>query len=78
TCSEVGEESGSFVEGYSPHRPPSQNEYQRYQVLVYDLQGNALGEAWAYFMTFDRIQKYQGKLIASGWWGRKREEYSSL
>ncbi|NEO26745.1 MAG: gamma-glutamylcyclotransferase [Kamptonema sp. SIO4C4] len=65
------------LEGYHPHRPAAENEYQRYQVPVYDLQANPLGEAWAYFMSLERIKKYQGQKIASGWWGRKREESAS-
>ncbi len=56
------------LEDYEPHRQPEQNEYNRYQIEIYDLTGQSLGRAWAYFMTLEKVQHYQGILIASGCW----------
>ncbi|MEW6499280.1 MAG: gamma-glutamylcyclotransferase [Cyanobacteriota bacterium] len=56
------------LEDYEPHRQPEDNEYNRYPIEIYDLMGKSLGMAWAYFMTLEKVQYYQGILISSGCW----------
>jgi gamma-glutamylcyclotransferase (GGCT)/AIG2-like uncharacterized protein YtfP len=61
------------LEDYQYHRPEAQNEYQRREVEVFEQEGRSLGFAWAYFMTRQKIQQYDGKWIASGeWYGSMR------
>lgn len=60
------------LEDYQPDRFETQNEYQRKEVEVFDPKGRSLGLAWAYFMTYQKVQQYRGQWIASGeWQGRK-------
>jgi gamma-glutamylcyclotransferase (GGCT)/AIG2-like uncharacterized protein YtfP len=56
------------LEDYQPHRLESQNEYQRSEVEVFDLEGRSLGFAWTYFMTLQKVQRYNGRWLASGEW----------
>jgi gamma-glutamylcyclotransferase (GGCT)/AIG2-like uncharacterized protein YtfP len=56
------------LEDYQPHRPESQNEYQRTDVEVFDCEGRSLGFAWTYFMTIQKVQQYHGRWLASGKW----------
>jgi gamma-glutamylcyclotransferase (GGCT)/AIG2-like uncharacterized protein YtfP len=56
------------LEDYQPQRPEAQNEYQRREVEVFEQGGRSLGFAWAYFMTLQKVQRYDGKWIASGEW----------
>lgn len=56
------------LEDYQPQRPEAQNEYQRREVEVFEKEGRSLGFAWAYFMTLQKVQQYNGKWIASGEW----------
>lgn len=56
------------LEDYEPHRQPEENEYNRYLIEIYDLTEKSLGMAWAYFMTLEKVQHYQGVLISSGCW----------
>lgn len=58
------------LEDYDPNRRSDENEYNRQQVEVYDLAGQTLGLAWAYFMTPEQVERLQGVLIPSGWWMR--------
>jgi gamma-glutamylcyclotransferase (GGCT)/AIG2-like uncharacterized protein YtfP len=57
-----------YLEGYVPHRPESQNDYQRLKAPCFDLEGNALGEAWIYEMSTAKIAQHNGTLIESGDW----------
>jgi gamma-glutamylcyclotransferase (GGCT)/AIG2-like uncharacterized protein YtfP len=56
------------LEDYQPHRPETQNEYQRREVEVFDVSGRSLGFAWAYFMTLQKVQQYNGRWLTSGQW----------
>ncbi len=56
------------LEGYNPQASWQENEYYRQQVEVYNLSGNLLGKAWAYFMTLERVREFQGILLSSGCW----------
>jgi gamma-glutamylcyclotransferase (GGCT)/AIG2-like uncharacterized protein YtfP len=56
------------LEDYQPQRPESQNEYQRREVEAFDGEGRSLGFAWAYFMTPQKVQQYNGRWLASGEW----------
>jgi gamma-glutamylcyclotransferase (GGCT)/AIG2-like uncharacterized protein YtfP len=57
-----------YLEDYQPTRPMSENLYNRQQVEVYNLQGQSLGRAWAYFITLELVGKFHGTLQADGWW----------
>lgn len=56
------------LEDYDPNRKPEENEYNRQQIEVYDLEGRSLGLAWVYLMTLEQIQSLKGVLIPSGSW----------
>jgi gamma-glutamylcyclotransferase (GGCT)/AIG2-like uncharacterized protein YtfP len=56
------------LEDYNPHRLPEQNEYNRQQIEVFDGAGKSLGNAWAYFMTPQQIQRANGIFLPQGWW----------
>ena len=56
------------LEGYQPGRDSSLNEYYRQLVDIYSLDDRFLGKAWAYFMTVNRVERYQGIIMTSGWW----------
>lgn len=58
------------LEGYDPHRPAQENEYDKQQIEIYDLEGESLGLAWVYLMTSQQVQRLGGVLISSGWWSR--------
>ncbi len=57
------------LEDYSPHRPSDENEYQRVWVEMFSRQAQSLGNGWTYQMDIERVQRYQGRLVASGEWG---------
>ncbi len=56
------------LEDYDPHRTLEENEYNRKQIETYNLIGQALGLAWAYFMAAEQVQHLQGIPIPSGCW----------
>lgn len=56
------------LEDYNPHWQPEENEYNRLQIATYDKAGEALGLAWVYLMTFEKVKSFEGALIASSWW----------
>ncbi|MDC0833421.1 gamma-glutamylcyclotransferase [Geitlerinema sp. CS-897] len=58
------------LEGYQQHRPPSQNEYNRYEIDVFDLHDSSksLGTAWAYFMSVERVRSFGGIWLKTGNW----------
>lgn len=56
------------LEDYSSQRSPENNEYERQKILVYDLSGEPLGEAWSYIMTTSKVKQLKGILVPSGWW----------
>ncbi len=59
------------LEDYNLHRQPEENEYNRLQIATYDKAGEALGLAWVYLMTFEKIKRFEGALMPSGWWGNQ-------
>jgi gamma-glutamylcyclotransferase (GGCT)/AIG2-like uncharacterized protein YtfP len=63
------------LEGYSPDALPSENEYQRQKIRVYQLSGGFLGEVWCYLMTLEKIRQYGGILIPLGEWTEKSIRY---
>lgn len=60
------------LEDYQPHRPPQQNEYQRQQIPVSDLNHQPLGLVWAYLMDMKKVQSYSGVFIPDGCWTKSK------
>ncbi len=58
------------LEDYDSHRAPAENEYNRYQIEVYNLAREMPILAWIYLMTFEQVKHLQGVPIASGWWSQ--------
>lgn len=56
------------LEDYDPQRQPAENDYTRELVTTYTPDGISGISAWAYFMTSDRIQQFDGILLPDGWW----------
>ncbi len=56
------------LEDYDPNRMPEQNEYNRKRIETYNPQGESLGLAWVYLMTFEQVQRLGGVLVPSGCW----------
>lgn len=59
------------LEDYYPDRPAEQNEYERQQIEIYDLDRQLLGTAWAYLMTPQQVRYRGGVLLPNGWWGSR-------
>jgi gamma-glutamylcyclotransferase (GGCT)/AIG2-like uncharacterized protein YtfP len=59
------------LEDYDPSRPPSQNEYQRTQVQVFNPNRRLLGHAWVYQMQPERITKARGVWLPAGTWSNQ-------
>ena len=57
-----------WLEGYDPHRPAAENEYNRQQVETYDLSLVSLGTAWVYLMSPEQVHTWGGILIPDAWW----------
>ncbi|NEP12583.1 MAG: gamma-glutamylcyclotransferase [Symploca sp. SIO2C1] len=58
------------LEDYDPYRVPAENEYNRYQIEVYNLARETPTLAWIYLMTFEQVKHLQGVPIVSGWWSQ--------
>ena len=56
------------LEDYRPGRSPELNEYQRQLIQVFDLERRSLGQAWAYLMTSEHVNKLKGRWLPSGVW----------
>lgn len=56
------------LEDYQEHRKPEENEYNRHKIATYNRDGKALGMAWAYLMTFEKVKQFEGILMPSGLW----------
>ena len=56
------------LEDYQPHRPAEENEYQRQQISVFDLNHQPLGLVWVYLMDIKTVEFYSGVLIPDGCW----------
>jgi gamma-glutamylcyclotransferase (GGCT)/AIG2-like uncharacterized protein YtfP len=59
------------LEDYQCDRAASENLYNRYEIEVFDLEGNSLGFAWAYFMTSLQVSKFGGLAQIDGCWSGK-------
>jgi gamma-glutamylcyclotransferase (GGCT)/AIG2-like uncharacterized protein YtfP len=59
------------LEDYQCDRASSENLYNRYEIEVFDLEGNSLGFAWAYFMTSLQVSKFGGIAQIDGCWSGK-------
>lgn len=62
-----------WLEGYSPTRPPEENEYQRIKVPCFDTREEPLGHVWAYAMSEVAIQHHRARRIEDGNWPVGRE-----
>jgi hypothetical protein len=56
------------LEDYQPHRPAEENEYQRQQISVFDLNHQPFGLVWVYLMDIKTVEFYSGVLIPDGCW----------
>ncbi|MFO8027172.1 MAG: gamma-glutamylcyclotransferase family protein [Opitutales bacterium] len=56
------------LEGYHPDLPYSENEYIRKKVSAYSMEGDPLGEVWAYEITEHVMERCRGTLIVDGDW----------
>lgn len=57
-----------WLEDYDPKRPTTENEYNRQQIEIYNLEMVSLGLAWVYLMTLEQVRSCQGTLLPDGWW----------
>lgn len=60
------------LEGYEEGRAPEENEYNRIRVACEDRTGAALGEAWIYEMSEERIVALGGEPVPGGSWPREK------
>jgi len=60
------------LEDYDPHRPTSQNEYDRQQIEVFNPALQSLGLVWAYLMTPEKVRRIGGVPIPAGVWSAGR------
>jgi gamma-glutamylcyclotransferase (GGCT)/AIG2-like uncharacterized protein YtfP len=56
------------LEGFQEKRAANLNEYYRQLISIYCLSDRSIGQAWAYFMTLERVRELGGIFVASGWW----------
>jgi gamma-glutamylcyclotransferase (GGCT)/AIG2-like uncharacterized protein YtfP len=56
------------LEDYDPSRPAAENDYQRQEVAVFDLQHQSIGHAWTYVMSLEQVQRSNGTLLPHGKW----------
>lgn len=57
-----------WLEGYDPHRPAEQNEYNRQLIETYNSAFASIGRAWVYLMTPKQVHSLYGVLLPDGWW----------
>lgn len=58
------------LEDFNPDRPIAENDYQRREIEVFDLQQRSLGFAWAYLMSRSQVQRLGGTWLPSGVWSK--------
>ncbi len=56
------------LEDYDPNRSPDENEYEREQTEVVDLEGRSLGIVWIYRMSVSRAKQLGGTFRDSDRW----------
>lgn len=67
-----------LLEDYQEQRVAEKNEYYRCLTPIYSLDGRAIAQAWAYYMTRDRVLQYRGRKVTSGCWrGRLKPLHGS-
>lgn len=59
-------------EDYDPMLPDVKNLYIRQQYPVFSQQHEALGQAWVYLMSPQRVRQLNGILVAEGEWSRQQ------
>ncbi|WP_192924974.1 gamma-glutamylcyclotransferase family protein [Sodalinema gerasimenkoae] len=61
------------LEGYQRDRPPDENEYNRFDIEVFDPQTpqRSLGKVLAYYMSQQRVQGHDGILLPEGVWSER-------
>jgi gamma-glutamylcyclotransferase (GGCT)/AIG2-like uncharacterized protein YtfP len=66
-----------ILDEYEQHEPDaiasfgSNNDYERREIEVFDLDGDWIGTAWAYVMNLEQIDRLRGIRISSGVWNGK-------
>jgi gamma-glutamylcyclotransferase (GGCT)/AIG2-like uncharacterized protein YtfP len=66
-------ESLDELEDYQSDRASHENLYDRRLIEVFDLQGEFLGMAWAYFMELAQVTKFVGIAQPDGLWTQNHE-----
>lgn len=66
-------ESLDELEDYQSDRASNENLYDRRLIEIFDLQGESLGMAWAYFMELAQITKFKGIAQPDGLWTQTKE-----
>jgi gamma-glutamylcyclotransferase (GGCT)/AIG2-like uncharacterized protein YtfP len=56
------------LEEYDPDRPAHENEYERQEQDIFNLDGTLLTRAWVYWMPRDRALQFGGVLLPNGRW----------
>jgi gamma-glutamylcyclotransferase (GGCT)/AIG2-like uncharacterized protein YtfP len=62
----------AIVNLHAPEIIYSESQYQRQLISVFDLQGRALGQAWAYTMTLAQVEQLGGQHLPEGYWTGKQ------
>ena len=65
-----------WLEGYDPHKPAAENEYNRQQIQTYSLDSphppisspQPLDWAWVYLMTLEQVNRLGGVLLTNSCW----------
>ncbi|WP_434684364.1 gamma-glutamylcyclotransferase family protein [Pseudanabaena minima] len=68
-------ESLDELEDYQSDRASHENLYDRRLIEVFDLQGESLGMAWAYFMELAQVTKFAGIAQPDGLWTHNHEMF---
>ena len=57
-----------LLEDYQEDRSDLDNEYYRKLITVYNPKQIQIGQAWGYFMSFEKVKQFKGIKIVSGCW----------